>query len=96
MAKPRRNATQWQALLNKWRQSGLTIAEFCKTEGLHQSGFYAWKKKLLSNDEVETEKVPGDLTWLQLPQANSEQVETGWDMELSLPGGVVLRMRQTG
>lgn len=96
MAKPRRNATQWQALINKWQQSGLTIAEFCKTQGLHQSGFYAWKKKLLSNIEIETDKMPEQLPWLQLPQTNSVQAKTGWDMELSLPGGVVLRMRQAG
>ena len=96
MAKPRRNATQWQALINEWQQSGLTIAEFCKAEGLHQSGFYAWKKKLLSNGEVETEKASEELPWLQLPQTYSRQAETGWDMELSLPGGVVLRMRQAG
>ena len=96
MAKPRRNATQWKALINKWQQSGLTIAEFCKTQGLHQSGFYAWKKKLSSCGEVDNGNVSEELPWLQLPQTHAEQTGTGWDMELSLPGGVVLRMRQAG
>lgn len=93
MAKPRRNANHWQALINKWQQSELTIAEFCKSEGLNQSGFYLWKKKLLNKDDIDTEKTSGDLSWLQLPPSQSEE-KTNWDMELSLPGGVVLRMRQ--
>lgn len=94
MAKTRQDATQWQALINQWQHSGLTIAEFCKSEGLNQSGFYLWKKKLLSSNDTEPEGSSAELPWLQLPQTKTEQVEMGWDMELSLPGGVVLRMRQ--
>ncbi len=94
MARTRRTAQQWQGFVDKWQQGNLSITEFCEQEGLAQSNFYQWKKKLLGNRSVQQSEQTDVSSWLQLPQTNTGNVDAGWDMELSLPGGVVLRMRQ--
>lgn len=39
---------QWTERLERFDQSGQTVAEFCHHEGLSQPSFYQWKKKLAS------------------------------------------------
>lgn len=36
----------WRSLLDKWKESGLSQAEFCRREGLKEWNFSAWKLKL--------------------------------------------------
>ena len=36
----------WQARLNRYHRGELTIAEFCRREGVSEANFYLWKKKL--------------------------------------------------
>jgi hypothetical protein len=40
----------WQRRISKQRQSGLSIAEFCRKEGISQGSFHAWKRKLERRD----------------------------------------------
>ena len=37
---------QWRRRIERQRSSGLSIAEFCRREGLSQASFHAWKRKL--------------------------------------------------
>lgn len=37
---------QWQARLARYQRCELTIAEFCRREGVSEATFYQWKKKL--------------------------------------------------
>ena len=37
---------QWQAAVEQWRQSGRTVRDFCRAQGLKESAFYFWRRKL--------------------------------------------------
>lgn len=38
----------WQQRLDRYLQSGQTVADFCKVEGLSVPSFYQWKRRLIS------------------------------------------------
>ncbi|MGA9062643.1 MAG: transposase [Terracidiphilus sp.] len=38
--------TKWQGLLAEQKQSGQSVAAFCRERGLGNSQFFAWKKRL--------------------------------------------------
>jgi len=88
MTSTRRTHAQWQHLLADWQQSELSVADWCRQHGVSTASFYQWRKKLLpSSPESETSP------WQALPPVEST-VAPEWQMELSLPGGAVLRIRQ--
>lgn len=37
---------QWRERLSRWRDSGLSIVEFCRREEISQASFFAWRKRL--------------------------------------------------
>jgi transposase-like protein len=37
---------QWQAAVEQWRQSGQSVRDFCRAQGLKESAFYFWKREL--------------------------------------------------
>ena len=37
---------RWREILRRQADSGVSIREFCTTEGLSEPSFYAWRKKL--------------------------------------------------
>lgn len=41
---------QWMERLDRFGYSGQTVAEFCQAEGVSQSSFYDWKKKLVGGN----------------------------------------------
>lgn len=38
--------TLWRGILRRQAESGLPICRFCVVEGISESSFYAWRKKL--------------------------------------------------
>lgn len=41
----RRKPEQWQKLVQSQRQSGLSMAAFCREQGLREKSFYYWHQK---------------------------------------------------
>lgn len=39
-------ALRWREILKRQAGSGLSVREFCATEGVSQPSFYAWRRKL--------------------------------------------------
>ncbi len=39
-------ALHWREILERQADSGVSVREFCATEGVSQPSFYAWRKKL--------------------------------------------------
>lgn len=39
-------AVEWRARLRRYEQTGLTVSEFCRREGLSAPSFYAWRRRL--------------------------------------------------
>jgi hypothetical protein len=56
---------------------------FCEREGIPRSSFETWRRRLASR--AVTPK------FVEVPASVASVA--AWDMELQLPGGVVLRMR---
>ena len=50
-SKPRRREARefWEAAIRLWRDSGLSVREFCRREGLAEHTFYSWRRELLSD-----------------------------------------------
>lgn len=76
----RRTQRDWEALVLRQKDSGLSQASYCRREGVSLTSFEKWKQRLLSE--------PGfvDVT----PSADHPNA---WELEVSLPSGVVLRFR---
>ena len=91
MAKtPRRTAAQWQQLIQAQETSGLTIQQFCAEHQLTLSNFYLQRKKLQQRDSPV---VQNNEAWLPLNElVQVQQDSRRWQIELTLPNGVVLNM----
>jgi putative transposase len=94
----RRSRAQWQALLARAASSGLSVSAFCRREGISSASFYQWRKRLAGATVQELPARPAmaspafvDLG--TLGEAASAD-RAGWDIELELEAGVVLRLRR--
>jgi hypothetical protein len=88
----RRTGAEWQVILKRFRKSGLTVSAFCEREKLSPSAFATWKRKLSEMEPheprfVELTPPPSPRLAEPIPHASSGE------LELSLPGGVVLRWK---
>jgi hypothetical protein len=60
MGKPRdvRKERQWRQWLRAWQRSGLSVAAFCRRQGLAEARFYAWRRLLAQRDAEQRAFVP--------------------------------------
>ena len=90
----RRTPDDWQHIIEQYKASGLKASEFCRQNNITLSNFYVWRRKLMSHptepDECENQSHTEDSWQLITPPT----AQTQWDIELSLPGGITLRMRR--
>ena len=100
MANVQRTSKQWQEIIELHASSGLQVATFCKQQQITPSSFYAWRKRLanqpslpsITSKPITSKSVQDD--WHSInPEPNV--AASPWDIELSLPNGVVLRMNNT-
>lgn len=49
---------RWRGILKRQAGSGLSVSEFCASEGISQPSFYSWRKKLRErgNDEPDLQR----------------------------------------
>lgn len=80
-----RTRGEWEALIERFEGSGLSRQRFCSEAGLSVSSFDYWRRKLRGERSAAR---PG---FIELP---SIAADSGWDVELELGGGVVLRLRR--
>lgn len=85
-----RSVDQWRVIMSRYAASGLTQEQFCAREGLAISTFCSWRSRVaLSGDVADSASVrDNDFVDVTPPRAQSV-----FDIELALPGGIVLRMR---
>jgi hypothetical protein len=38
--------TYWEAVVRRWREGGQSVRAFCRAEGLRESAFFFWRRKL--------------------------------------------------
>jgi hypothetical protein len=80
----RRSEPEWQAIFSRFATSGLTAREFCRNEDVNLASFQRWHRKLVGDSSV-TER------FVELAEPAALAPE--WQVELTLPGGRVLRIR---
>jgi hypothetical protein len=37
---------QWEEVMRRWQQSGQSVRQYCRLEGLRESAFYCWRREL--------------------------------------------------
>ena len=75
----------WRRWLQEWRDSGLTVREFCEWRGLREASFYAWRRTL---DQRGIEAV----TFVPVRVVAEEQSATDAALVLVLPGNRLVRV----
>lgn len=84
-----RSTDQWRAIMSKYATSGLTQEDFCAREGLAISTFCSWRSRIsLSSDVIDGDSV-SDNGFIDV---TPPVAQSAFDIELTLPGGIVLRM----
>jgi transposase-like protein len=49
----------WEALMDRWKEGGQTVRAFCRTEGVRESAFFFWRRKLARGDRPPTANSSG-------------------------------------
>lgn len=96
-----------QDLIRKQEESGLSVAQFCRDNGLHVGNFHAWRlrfAKLRDRLQLGSGQLAGDRrplqAFVQLPMpvvstaatvSSNAAVGSAW-VELSLADGMVVRV----
>ncbi len=86
-------------LVERQKESGLSVKSFCSNEGIAPSTFFYWQKKLLKEGTVGRfiplhVRVPGSIAC----PASTEKSTPGTDntpLEITYRNGTTLRIRQT-
>ena len=74
----------WKSLIARQAGSGLSVADFCRGEGVGYGSFLYWRKKLAGSDLL-LERPEAAFTEVVLPEMNLRMV-------LHFPGGVRLEL----
>jgi transposase-like protein len=48
----------WEEVVRRWREGGQSVAAFCRGEGLRESAFYCWRRKLARRSDRTGERAP--------------------------------------
>jgi hypothetical protein len=93
------NSSKFISLLERQKESGLSVRGFCSNEGIAPSTFYYWQKKIRKSTPG-----PGFIPMVvqtRRPAAldpTSHRLAGGMDtfpMEITYPNGTTLRIRDT-
>ena len=81
----RRSEAEWRGIIKSFQKSGLSQAEFCKQHGLRRPTLTHWLRRL-------GEQTPARGEFVELDREGTEEPRPRrCELELSLPGGVILR-----
>lgn len=95
-----RDESKILAILERHKESGLTVNDFCSNEGIAPATFYNWKKKLRDNKAkrfipIEVRNSPTLATGANINpcgQENNLPCNNGI-LEIGYPNGTVLRIK---
>jgi len=76
----------WRMAIETRRESGLSVAAFCKKEGISEAAYYYWRRKLAGGIPKSKEKSSPEFLEVVLPGNN------GMVLELVLSSGNTLRI----
>jgi hypothetical protein len=95
-----RNESKILAILERHKESGLAVNDFCSNEGIARATFYNWKKKLGDNKEkrfipIEVRSSPTLATGANINSGRQENTPLPNEciLEIGYPNGTVLRVK---
>ncbi len=96
----RRTPQQWQVLLERQAASGQSVEAFCRAESVTTASFYRWRNQLAAQgifpQTTAPERASPTPAFVELGVGagiDAGATAGGWELELSLGGGVALRLR---
>jgi hypothetical protein len=87
----RRSRAEWQSLIARAEGSPLSVRAFCAAQGVSTASFYLWRKRLGAGIEPAQ---PVAARFLDLGELAAHAGAGGWEVELALGDGLVLRLRR--
>jgi putative transposase len=94
----RLNAQTWREVLRRFDSAGMSVAEFCKREGVCQSSFHRWRSRLVVRPvggavvERATPSTPATFVDLGVLGAAAPSATPRVDLKLDLGGGLTLHL----
>lgn len=93
----KRSTEEWERIFDRFDSSELTAAVFCRREKIAKGSFEKWKKKIRRRP-MATTAGPTFVEWPSPTESISDRPTTAprlssGELELSLPGGVVIRWK---
>ena len=85
-------AAVWRRRLARWRQSGLSLAEFCRREDVSPASFYAWRKRLAKSGKTNAHARQAPPRPLFVPVELDLAERSDGGVQIELPGGAVVRL----
>ena len=82
-----RSEAEWRALMTEYESWDGTQVSFCRARGVSRKTFQGWRRRLGLTAGAAAGKPGG---FVEIAAASG----AGWDVELSLGGGVALRLRR--
>jgi hypothetical protein len=95
-----RDESKILAILERHKESGLKVNDFCSNEGIARATFYNWKKKLGNNKEkrfipIEIRNSPTLATGANTNSIRQENnLPNECILEIGYPNGVELRVKK--
>jgi hypothetical protein len=90
----RRSADHWQALVEQFEQSGLSAMQFCQEHQLGYASFCQWRRRLADEGAAQATGSKTAAEFVDLSALGAASTG-GWQIVLSLGGGVELRLSRT-
>tara|TARA_R110002096_G_scaffold428014_1_gene639178 strand:+ start:863 stop:1168 length:306 start_codon:yes stop_codon:yes gene_type:complete len=91
----RRSPEQWQAFIDQWQQSGLSVPAFCEQHGLGNASFYKWRQRLASVDDAgKTIPATSDPDFIDISALGSSENHSTWTVVLNLGDGLSLTLNR--
>jgi hypothetical protein len=83
MARLNLAAMKWRERIGRWKQSKLTVTEFCRQEQVSQPSFFQWRKRL-RDERTKVDEAPRFVelrpaAWSTMP-----------GVQITLPSGAVV------
>jgi len=80
----------WRTMVRRWRESGLSVRDFCVEHGVSEPSFYGWRRTLAARDAEAVRFVPVQVVPERATVPAADRTCMG--LELVLAGGRVLRI----
>jgi len=87
-----RSKEQWQSLIADYKRSDLPQQKFCEQRGITVSSFSKWRNLLEAEDNTD-QSLFVELGAVLQDDDKVTAAASGWQVELELGKGIVLRVR---